>query len=122
MFIKKFKFVCLATLLVMIPLLSVADIEVRKITPPNLETTHLGRKILCHRPMRHIIAHNWTLGPGSAVYVNNLLLNSQTDLTQDEPITIVGAGALGLFTVYDLQQKGFRNITIIAENFEGLIP
>ena len=98
MFIKKFKFVCLATLLVMIPLLSVADIEVRKITPPNLETTHLGRKILCHRPMRHgspnmsvekkdgkIIAHNcghggsgWTLGPGSAVYVNNLLLNSQT--------------------------------------------
>ena len=140
MFIKKFKFVCLATLLVMIPLLSVADIEVRKITPPNLETTHLGRKILCHRPMRHgspnmsvekkdgkIIAHNcghggsgWTLGPGSAVYVNNLLLNSQTDLTQDAPITIVGAGALGLFTAYDLQQKGFRNITIIAENFEGL--
>lgn len=57
--------------------------EVRKITPPKLDTVHLGKKILCHRPMRHgspalnltkvsdkLIANNyghggsgWTLGP-----------------------------------------------------------
>ena len=47
-------------------------IEVRKITPPNLKYTNLGRKILCHRPVRigspnmsvefkdgKIIAHNY---------------------------------------------------------------
>src|SRR5688500_12427145 len=69
------------------------SIEVRKITPPKLEGRHLGKKILCHRPMRRgspklgleqqgdkLIVHNyghggsgWTLGPGSAKYVIDLL-------------------------------------------------
>jgi hypothetical protein len=26
--------------------------EIRNITPPNLSAAHLGKKILCHRPMR----------------------------------------------------------------------
>lgn len=71
--------------------------EVRKITPPNLDQDHLGKRILCHRPMRRgspqmsvqkiedkIVAHNyghggsgWTLGPGSASYVNGLLESSE---------------------------------------------
>ncbi|MGA9826268.1 MAG: FAD-dependent oxidoreductase, partial [Methylocystis sp.] len=71
--------------------------EVRKIKPPKLEASHLGKKILCHRPMRRgspnmsvkgnnnkVIAHNyghggsgWTLAPGSASYVNDMLLASE---------------------------------------------
>jgi D-amino-acid oxidase len=116
--------------------------EIRKINPPRLEEAHLGKRILCHRPMRrgtpkmaierignHVVAHNyghggsgWTLGPGSASYVNNLLETSDlaTDLTKDTPITIIGAGALGLFSAYDLVSKGYRHITIVAEQFDDL--
>lgn len=116
--------------------------EIRKITPPQLDDAHLGKRILCHRPMRRgsphmtvelsgnkIIAHNyghggsgWTLGPGSAQYVNNLLeqsINSK-NLKKETPITIIGGGALGLFTAYDLIQRGYKNITIIAETFEDI--
>ncbi|WP_341755670.1 FAD-dependent oxidoreductase [Candidatus Tisiphia endosymbiont of Ptychoptera albimana] len=141
--LKKIKVLCMATLMVITPTLTMAiSGEVRKITPPKLDTAYLGQKILCYRPMRHgspkmsveekdskIIANNyghggsgWTLGPGSAEYVNNLLINSKyaTDLTKDTPITIIGAGVLGLFTAYDLEQKGFKNITIVAEKFDGL--
>ncbi len=116
--------------------------DVRKITPPNLDDAHLGKKILCHHPMRigtpqmsvesvngKVVAHNyghggsgWTLGPGSATYVNDLLQKSEytTDLKKNTPITIIGAGALGLFTAYDLTQKGYTRITIIANQFDNL--
>lgn len=117
-------------------------IEVRKVYPPKLGNAYLGKKILCHRPMRHgapemtivqrgdkIIANNyghggsgWTLGPGCASYVNQLLENSKLakDLTRSTPITIIGGGALGLFTAYDLLKKGYQDITIVAENFDNL--
>lgn len=128
-------------------LLSATELEIRKITPPNLQEMHLGKKILCHRPMREgspkmvieqkngqVIAHNyghggsgWTLGPGSAQYVNDLLISKYRPnskftfgLQEYTPITIIGAGALGLFTAYDLQKKGFNNLTIIAEQFDNL--
>ncbi len=137
------KFVCIAVLLSITSILARAEqIEVRKITPPKLDSAHLGKKILCYRPMRHgspnmsieekdgkVIAHNyghggsgWTLGPSSASYVNNLLLNSRyaNNLRSYTPITVVGAGIIGLFTAYDLEQKGFTNITIVAEKFEAL--
>lgn len=116
--------------------------ETRKINPPKLETTNLGKKILCHRPMRQgapnmniehrdgkIIAHNyghggsgWTLGPGCANYVNDMFIKTgeTAGLQKDTPITIVGAGALGLFTAYDLYSKGYVNITIVAERFDDL--
>jgi len=97
MFIRDSKFVCILAVLLMIPMLARADVEVRNITPPKLDSAHLGREILCHRPMRRgmpnmsvekkegkVIAHNyghggsgWTLGPGSAAYVNDLLLKSE---------------------------------------------
>ena len=114
-------------------------IEVRKITPPNVKYTNLGRKILCHRPVRigspnmsvefkdgKILAHNyghggsgWTLGPGSASYVNDLLVKFKDipDLKKNTLITIIGAGVLGFFTAYDLLERGFTNITIIAKKF-----
>jgi glycine/D-amino acid oxidase-like deaminating enzyme len=116
--------------------------EVRKITPPKLDAAHLGERITAYRPMRHgspeltvekrgeqIIANDyghggsgWSLAPGSASYVNQLLINSlySADLKKDTPITIIGAGVIGLFTAYDLVQKGYTNITVVAENFDNL--
>lgn len=115
--------------------------EIRKITPPRLDAMHIGQKILCSRPMRRgvpnmsvqkvgdkIIAHNyghggsgWTLAPGSAAYVNNLLLKSSEDLSLDSPIAIIGAGVIGLFSAYDLAKRGFKNITVIADKFDFLV-
>ena len=77
------------------------SIEIRRITPPAFKAANLGEKILCYRPMKHgmpnlsieqqgdkVIAHNyghggsgWTLGPGSAKYVNALLINSSIGLS-----------------------------------------
>jgi len=64
----------------------------------------------------------WTLGPGSANYVNKLLIESKnsSDLTKSTPITIIGGGALGLFSAYDLVQKGYKDITIVSERYDNL--
>ena len=116
--------------------------EVRKVLPPKLEVVHVHQQILSHRPMRHdvpnmsveqrdgkVIAHNyghggngWTLAPSCATYVNGQLINSiySNGLGKDTPITVVGAGALGLFTAYDLVKRGFQNIIVVAEEFESL--
>ena len=117
--------------------------ETRKIIPPALEQVHLGEKILCYRPMKHgmpnlsieqkdgkVIAHNyghggsgWTLGPGSAKYVNSLLIDSPLgkELSNTStPIAIIGAGLVGLFTAYDLTKRGYSNIAIYAEKLDGL--
>lgn len=116
--------------------------EIRHITPPQLDAAHLGKKILCHRPMRRgspnfsveviekqIVIHNyghggsgWTIGYGSAKYVIDLLLKfpAANDFTTKTPITIVGGGALGLFTAYELIKRGYTNITIVAESFDNL--
>ncbi|WP_342278433.1 hypothetical protein [Candidatus Tisiphia endosymbiont of Myopa tessellatipennis] len=52
--LKKIKVLCMATLMVITPTLTMAiSGEVRKITPPKLDTAYLGQKILCYRPMRH---------------------------------------------------------------------
>ena len=126
----------------LLPYMGHADIEVRNIKPPKLDVQHLGEKVLCHRPLRNgipnmtvekkeskIIAHNyghggsgWTLGPGAARYINDLLINSEyaTNLDMDTPITVLGAGCIGLYTAYDLHQRGYKNITIVADKFERL--
>lgn len=118
-----------------------AGAEVRRITPPKLSTGYLGQKVLCHRPMRmgspkvsveqrygKIIVNNyghggggWTLAPGSADYANDLLLNSEyvKDLTENTPITVLGAGVIGLFAAYDLITKGYKNLTIVAESVDA---
>ena len=102
----------------------IEPIETRKLIPPALEKVHLGEKILCYRPMKHgmpnlsieqknrkVIAHNyghggsgWTLGPGSAKYVNSLLNDAplgQELSNKSIPIAIIGAGLVGLFTAND---------------------
>jgi len=119
------------------------SIEIRKIVPPSFKKVNLGERILCYRPMKHgmphlgieqkgskIIAHNyghggggWTLGPGSAKYVNSLLLDAplaEELSNKSTPIAIIGAGLVGLFTAYDLVKRGFSNITIYAEKLDSL--
>lgn len=119
------------------------SLEIRKITPPEFKQVNLGEKILCYRPMKHgmphlgveqinakVIAHNyghggsgWTLGPGSARYVNTLLIESPLGKELSDkltPIAIIGAGLVGLFTAYDLIKRGFSNITIYAEKLDSL--
>ncbi len=128
------------SLLLAINCLLLSEIEIRKIIPPKLNEENLGKKILCYRPMRRecprmeveflgdkVVAHNyghggsgWTLGPGSANYVNDLLLKKCPEITKETPITIIGAGILGLFTAYDLVNKGFTNLTIVADKTENL--
>lgn len=112
------------------------------ITPPNLTTSHLGERILCHRPMRKgspammintienkLVAHNyghggsgWTLGPGAATYVTSLLEKTMQDtgLTLRTPVTILGAGAVGSFCALKMVERGFTDITLQAEQFDSL--
>lgn len=114
----------------------------RKMIPPKLDSAYLGKKIHCYRPMRHgspnlsveaqgkqLIAHNyghggsgWTLAPGSAAYVVDLAQRSEQGqaLAKDAPITVVGAGVIGLFTAYELVKRGYTNVTVVAERFDGL--
>lgn len=116
---------------------------VRKITPPKLEPAHLGHKILCYRPMRRgapnmsveqlpgglLVAHNyghggsgWTLAPGTVRHVVGLAESAGLGTTypKDEPIAVLGAGVIGLFTAYELLNRGYSNITITAASFDDL--
>lgn len=116
--------------------------EVRYMEPLKLDDAHLGKRVTCYRPMREgsprmdiiklnnkIIANNyghggagWTLAPGSASYVVSLVEKEikQNQYSKKEPITVIGAGAMGLFSTLALVEKGYKNITLVAENFEDL--
>ncbi len=118
------------------------ELEIRKINPPKLGPDHIGRTVLCHRPLRlggpkldveelfgKLIASSyghsgsgWTLGPGSVKYVIGLLEDKMTSQHMDkqEPIAIVGAGVMGLMSAIELRQRGYQNIRIVAEAFENL--
>lgn len=120
----------------------VARSEVRKMTPPRLDTAYLGEKILCHRPMRQgtpnmsvevvgeqLIAHNyghggsgWTLAPGCSKYVVDLVEAHPKgkSIAKTAPVTVVGGGVLGLFTAYELVLRGHTDITVMADSFDNL--
>lgn len=116
-----------------------ADRQVRYLTPPRLDGAYLGEPVLCHRPMHQIcpqmsvwfrgdqlIGDNfghggsgWTLGPGTAtVVIDRVEAAGLRD--KGTPIAIVGAGAIGLFTALELLERGYTDITLIAEKFDGL--
>lgn len=118
-------------------------VEIRHIVPPRLDDIYLGPKTVCYRPKcksgvicmkiitkgDKVIAHNyghagagWSLAPGCVDHVHRLLLqhSSAANLQVDTPIAVVGAGVIGLFSAYDLVQKGFKNITIYAEQFDNI--
>lgn len=116
--------------------------EVRKINPPKLDPDHQGKRILCHRPLRkggprleveeiagkivgHCYGHSgsgWTLGPGSTKYVVGLIEEEMAgrNMSKDEPITIVGAGVMGLMSALELKDRGYSNVKIMAASFENL--
>ncbi len=118
------------------------QIQTRYLKPPKLQEHNWGEKILCHRPMRSgspemsiekkgqkTLIHNyghggsgWTLAPGCANYSVGLLEQEigNTQASHSLPIHIIGAGVLGLFTAYELVLKGYTNITLTAEKFDGL--
>lgn len=111
------------------------SLEVRKITPPKLETAYLGQQILCYRPMRRgspnmsvgvagekLIAYNnghggsgWTLGPGCATYVVDLFAASEKGkgVAKNAPITVIGGGVLGLFAASDPIQRGYSDANVV---------
>jgi hypothetical protein len=116
-------------------------VEVRKLTPPKLDGAYLGQRILCYRPLRkgspnmsieflgeQLVGHNyghggsgWTLGPGSAKYVVDLVTAQTTKaISMDEAITVIGGGVLGLCTAYELVNRGFTNVTVVAASFDNL--
>ncbi len=116
--------------------------EVRRITPPRLDTAYLGERIHCYRPMRRgtpnmsletiadqLIVHNyghggsgWTLAPGSAKYVVQLAMDSEKGkaIKKDAPVVVIGAGVMGLFTAYELLQRGYTSVTVKAVSFDNL--
>lgn len=64
-----------------------------------------------------IIAHNyghggsgWTLGPGSASYVNDLLVKFKDipDLKKNTLITIIGAGVLGFYCLRSIRKGIYK--------------
>lgn len=117
-------------------------LQKRILNPPYLEKENIAKRIVCYRPIRKtgpamyietrenkIIAHNyghggggWSLAPGSAQYIIEKLDQKMKALGMDkkEPIIIIGAGVIGLFSVYELIKKGYKNITIIAEDYNQL--
>lgn len=118
------------------------SLEIRKITPPNLHAANIGRKIVAYRPMRKgspaltlelhgdkIILNNyghggsgWSLAPGSADFVANLLEHNQLGIAvnHEDAIVVLGAGTIGMFTALELINRGYTNITIIAEEYDNL--
>lgn len=116
--------------------------EVRKVIPPRLDTAYLGERVLCYRPLRkgvpnmtietignQLVAHNyghggsgWTLAPGCSKYVMDLVAASPKgkSIAKNADITVIGGGVLGLFTAYELVQRGYTNITVVAQSFEKL--
>jgi D-amino-acid oxidase len=101
--------------------------ETRYVKPPNLSPSHIGRRLLCHRPMRlgtprleietsggKVIAHDYghggsglTLAPGSAEYmVKQVAIRFSVEFHDAAQFTVVGGGVIGLFTAYYLLKHG----------------
>ena len=73
---------------------------------------------------RRVIFHNyghggagWSLGPGCVDHV--LRAFDAKRVPRDEPIAVVGAGLIGLFTARGLRDRGYRDVTIITEGCPG---
>lgn len=114
-------------------------IPVHYLKPPKLSDACIGRRVLCHRPMRQdvpnigieqsndvYIMHNyghggngWTLAPGCVKYLLHAF-QERILVDKNAPIVIIGAGVVGLVTAYQLVKLGCNDITIIADHFDDL--
>ena len=62
----------------------------------------------------------WTLGPGSAFHSVQKMEGQFGCVDKYRAITVLGGGAVGLFTAYELVKRGYTNVTIVARDFEDL--
>ena len=60
------------------------------------------------------------MGPGSAKHMIDLLEKEIGSKSKSTPITIVGAGALGLYSTLELTRRGYSRLTLLAESFSDL--
>jgi D-amino-acid oxidase len=111
------------------------------LTPPKISSAHIQNKIVCVRPVRRgglriaaektdnqLIIHNYGHGGGGwtrlfgSVQEVILLLNQQLELHpvfKNRPITVVGAGCMGLLSAITLAERGCA-VRIIARELESL--
>ena len=114
--------------------------QIRYLTPPLLEPSNISTKVLCHRPTRsktpamnalcinkQIIVNNyghsgfgWIMAPGAILFVLEQMATLLPHDSKTQPITIIGAGVMGLMTAYQLTKRGFKNITIVAQATDNL--
>ena len=87
---------------------------------PNLSVETVGDTVIAHNYGHG--GSGWTLAPGSATYVIDLAEASPkgSTIAKDAPVVVVGAGVIGLFTAYELVQRGYTNVTIKAAAFSEL--
>ncbi len=117
--------------------LGLHSMEIRYLTPPNLNPENVYQEVLCHRPAREgcprverevinnkIVIHNyghgsagWSMGWGSAQAAVDLL---QQSLDSAHDIVIIGGGVSGLMVGYLLIKAGYKPSAIIAREFDNL--
>lgn len=111
-------------------------IEMIHLTAPFLTSNHIGAKESALRPVRKIgprleeeklgeqrIFHNYGHG-GSGFVLSPIVGRMAVEKCmkavpdREEPIAVLGAGIIGLMTAWHLVHAGYRNISLIADEFE----
>ena len=113
--------------------------DVRYLDPPQLSDDHVGQCIPCVRPGRSggvrmdreevggkVVYHNyghagsgWSMAPGSSLHTVSLF-ESEPGVCSSTPVTVVGAGVVGLFTAARLVARGYRDVRIMYESDHDL--
>ena len=118
------------------------DSDVRQLRPPLLADENVLAYLPCARParrdgvclraetLRHgarVVYHNyghggsgWALGVGCVQ--RSLAAFDAMGVPTSEPVAVVGAGTIGLFTVRGLLQRGYSDIHLFAESQEAELP
>ena len=84
-----------------------------------------GPCITAQEKANRLIIHNyghggagWSISHGSVLHTLELLAHHKPD--KYSPVTVVGAGVMGLLSVIYLFEQGYRNITLVASQFQGI--
>ncbi len=113
---------------------------VRYLTPPIIEPRNIDKQVLCHRPTRskhpamnalcinnQIVVNNyghagfgWIMAPGATEHVLSQMATLLPVKSTQLPITIIGAGIMGLSAAYQLTLQGFNNLTIVTQETDNL--